>query len=259
MWAKPPPSSRAREPALPDLIAPVLSSEIGLPLLASLITGILIGLDREVQGKPAGLRTHALVCLAATLLTLTAAQQELWTLNLVPGTQIVSDPTRMAHGILTGIGFLGAGVIFREGPSVHGLTTAASLWISAALGIVYGVGLFGLALIGTAATLLVLVGLRVLYAVLPRSGGLRLTVVVRDGAGLDAAALRQLLRAHGLPDQPLSQSFDAQARSTTFSAATWSPRLADRDRLAEALRAHPAVLGFTLLLAEDAGAREVGG
>ncbi|WP_240602584.1 MgtC/SapB family protein [Paracoccus endophyticus] len=136
--------------------------------------------------------------MAATLLTLAAAQQELWTLNRIPGTQIVSDPTRMAHGILTGIGFLGAGVIFRQSPSVHGLTTAASLQISAAIGIVHGVVLFGLALIGTAATLLVLVGLRVLYAVLPRSGGLRLTVVIRDGEGLDAAALRGLLQAHGL-------------------------------------------------------------
>ncbi|MFC0339838.1 MgtC/SapB family protein [Paracoccus niistensis] len=244
---------------MPDYLATVLSIKIGLPLLASLITGMLIGIDREVQGKPAGLRTHALVCLAATLLTLAAAHQDLWTLNLVPGTQIVSDPTRMAHGILTGIGFLGAGVIFREGPSVHGLTTAASLWVSAALGIVYGVGMFGLALIGTAATLLVLVGLRILYAVLPRSSGLRLTVVIREGEGLDAAGLRRLLQAHGLPDQPLSQSYDAQARSTTFSATTWGPSLANRDRLAEALRAHPAVLGFTLLLAEDAGAPEAGG
>lgn len=105
-------------------------------------------------------------------------------MDLVPGTQIVSDPTRMAHGILTGIGFLGAGVIFREGSSVHGLNTAASLWVSAALGIVYGVGMFGLSLVGTAATLLVLVGLRILYAVLPRSRSLRLTVVARgDAAG----------------------------------------------------------------------------
>ncbi|WP_234450902.1 MgtC/SapB family protein [Paracoccus sp. MC1862] len=243
---------------MPDYLTQFLSADIGLPLLASLITGVLIGIDREVQGKPAGLRTHALVCLAATLLTLAAAQQELWTLKLVPGTQIVSDPTRMAHGILTGIGFLGAGVIFREGPSVHGLTTAASLWISAALGIVYGVGMFGLALIGTAATLLVLVGLRILYAVLPRSSGLRLTVAVRDEEGLDVAGLRRLLQTHGLPDQPLSQSYDAQARSTTFTARTWGASLADRDRLAEALRAHPAVLGFTLMLAEDAGAPEVG-
>ena len=81
---------------MPDYLATVLSIKIGLPLLASLITGMLIGIDREVQGKPAGLRTHALVCLAATLLTLAAAHQDLWTLNLVPGTQIVSDPTRMA-------------------------------------------------------------------------------------------------------------------------------------------------------------------
>ena len=99
-------------------------------------------------------------------------------MDLVPGTQIVSDPTRMAHGILTGIGFLGAGVIFREGSSVHGLNTAASLWVSAA----FGVGMFGLSLVGTAATLLVLVGLRILYAVLPRSRSLRLTVVAREDA-----------------------------------------------------------------------------
>src|SRR5688500_2011018 len=99
---------------------------MGLPLASSPLTGMLIGLERELQGKPAGLRTHTLVCFASTLLTLAAAHQGEWSINLIAGTQIVSDPTRMAHGILTGIGFLGAGVIFREGPSVHGLTTAAS-------------------------------------------------------------------------------------------------------------------------------------
>ena len=141
---------------MPDFLLPVLTPEMWLPLVSSLLTGMLIGLDRELQGKPAGLRTHTLVCFAATLLTLAAAHQAQWAVNLIPGTQVVSDPTRMAHGILTGIGFLGAGVIFREGPSVHGLNTAASLWVSAA----FGVGMFGLSLVGMAATLLVLVGLR---------------------------------------------------------------------------------------------------
>jgi putative Mg2+ transporter-C (MgtC) family protein len=244
---------------LQDIFAALLASEMGLPLASSLLTGMLIGLDRELQGKPAGLRTHTLVCFASTLLTLAAARQGDWNLNLYPATQIVSDPTRMAHGILTGIGFLGAGVIFREGPSVHGLTTAASLWITAALGIVYGVGMFGLAVVGAVATLVVLVALRLLYALLPRSSGLRLTIEARADAGFDVVAVQDLLRAHGLPDQPLSQSFDGETGIIEFTTSTYSRSLPECDRLAHALRANPAVLRFTMLLMEDAGARDTAG
>lgn len=242
-----------------EVLAPLLTAEMGLPLASSLLTGMLIGLERELQGKPAGLRTHTLVCFASTLLTLAAAHQGAWSINFTAGTQIVSDPARMAHGILTGIGFLGAGVIFREGPSVHGLTTAASLWITAALGIVYGVGLFGLALVGAAATLVVLVALRLIYSALPRSSGLRLTVEARADSGFDVATLRGLLSAHRLPDQPLSQSYNAQTGSIEFTTSTYSRDLPECDRLADALRANPAVLRFAMLLMEDAGARDTAG
>jgi putative Mg2+ transporter-C (MgtC) family protein len=239
-----------------EILAPLLASETWLPLLGSLVTGILIGLDRELQGKPAGLRTHTLVCFASALLTLVAARQGDWGLDLLPGQQVVSDPTRMAHGILTGIGFLGAGVIFREGTSVQGLTTAASLWITAALGIVYGVGLFGLAMLGAVTTLVVLVGLRLLYGLLPRTVGLRLNLRVPAEAALDAASVRALLRAHGLADQPLSQSFDGSTGYVEYSTTTVSRSLSACDRLAQALRTHPEIQGFTMLLAEDAGLRE---
>lgn len=242
-----------------ESLAPFLTAELALPLAASLLTGMLIGLEREMLGKPAGLRTHTLVCFAATLLTLAAAQQAEWGLDLLPGTQVVSDPTRMAHGILTGIGFLGAGVIFREGPSVHGLTTAASLWITAALGIVYGVGMFSLALVGAAATLTVLVALRLIYAVLPRSSGLRLTIEVDAASGPDASALRDLLRAHNLHEQPLSQSYNRQTGTIEFTTSTWSWSLPECDRLAETLRTNKAVLRFSMLLLEDAGAQERAG
>lgn len=241
---------------MPDFLLPLLTAEMGLPLISSLLTGMLIGLDRELQGKPAGLRTHTLVCFAATLLTLAAAHQAQWAVNLLPATQIVSDPTRMAHGILTGIGFLGAGVIFREGSSVHGLTTAASLWIAAALGVVYGVGMFGLALAGTVATLVVLIALRLLYAILPRSSGLRLTITVDQDGALDAAAVRRLLKGHGLPDQPLSQTYDARAGTLQFTTSTYSRGTARCDQLARALRAEPAVRGFTMLLIDDSGASD---
>jgi putative Mg2+ transporter-C (MgtC) family protein len=107
-------------------------------LLGALFAGGIIGLERSFHGRPAGFRTHTLVCLASSLLMLVTMFQWKW----MPGTPtdaIRTDPTRMAQGIMTGIGFLGAGVIFKEGLSVRGLTTAASIWVTAAIGILIGI------------------------------------------------------------------------------------------------------------------------
>ena len=134
-------------------------TEYALPVLGAVVAGGLIGLEREYRGRPAGFRTHILVALTSSLLMLAAIHQLEW-MGEVEGDVIRIDPTRMAHGILTGIGFLCGGVIFRHGLSVHGLTTAASLWITSALGTLYGVGFYGLAIGGTAVTLLVLGVLR---------------------------------------------------------------------------------------------------
>lgn len=130
-----------------------------VPVLGAVVAGGLIGLEREYRGRPAGFRTHILVALTSSLLMLAAIHQLEW-MGEVEGDVIRIDPTRMAHGILTGIGFLCGGVIFRHGLSVHGLTTAASLWITSALGTLYGVGFYGLAIGGTAVALLVLGVLR---------------------------------------------------------------------------------------------------
>lgn len=109
-------------------------------LLVALVAGSMIGFERSYQARPAGFRTHALVCMASALLMLVALYQSLW---FPLSTEIVRvDPTRMAQGIMTGIGFLGAGVIVKEGASVRGLTTAASIWITAAIGILAGVGFY---------------------------------------------------------------------------------------------------------------------
>jgi putative Mg2+ transporter-C (MgtC) family protein len=114
--------------------------------------GSLIGLERSYHGRPAGFRTHSLVCVAAALLMIVTSEQMQW-VGTVPSDTVRTDPTRMAQGIMTGIGFLGAGVIFKEGLTVRGLTTAASIWITSALGILYGVGLYFPAVLGTAITL----------------------------------------------------------------------------------------------------------
>lgn len=140
-----------------------------LSLLAAIIAGGLIGFEREWRGRAAGFRTHILVCLASALLMEVAVSQGDWRFAPLAGTEIVSDPTRMAHGVLTGIGFLCAGVIFRAGFSIHGLTTAASLWITAAIGLVFGAGLFVMGAVGATLTLTILVGLRLVNRSLPQA------------------------------------------------------------------------------------------
>lgn len=148
-----------------DLTAP---PDFILPLLAAVLAGGLIGFEREWRGRAAGFRTHILVCLASALLMEAAVSQAVWRFAALPGTAIVSDPTRMAHGVLTGIGFLCAGVIFRAGFSIHGLTTAASLWITAAIGMLFGAGLFLLGTVGTVLTVGVLTLLRLISRRVPQ-------------------------------------------------------------------------------------------
>lgn len=101
-------------------------------LLAVLLSG-LIGLERELRGQAAGLRTHILVCVGATLMTLTSIEIGYGGTGTAHG-----DPARLAAQIVTGIGFLGAGAILRNGMTIHGLTTAASLWATAGIGIALG-------------------------------------------------------------------------------------------------------------------------
>lgn len=127
------------------------------PLLLSLLLGCLIGFERALHGRPAGLRTHSLVCVSSCLLMLITVYQ--WDLlsASIPAEAIRIDPTRMAQGIMTGIGFLGAGVIMKEKLTIRGLTTAASIWMTASIGIMVGLGFNIAAISATVITLVVLV------------------------------------------------------------------------------------------------------
>jgi putative Mg2+ transporter-C (MgtC) family protein len=123
-------------------------------MLVSLVLGTLLGWERQLGRKPAGLRTHTLVCLGSTLFVLLArhAVDEIGGSNL--------DPTRIIHGVVTGIGFLGAGSILRQEGWVQGLTTAASVWMVSAIGVAVGVRAYPLAITGTVLALVVLEGYR---------------------------------------------------------------------------------------------------
>lgn len=131
-----------------------LGLEAIIRLMVAMVVGGLVGLERELHDRPAGLRTHILVCLGAALIMIISVRVSL---SMVGITE--SDPARIAAQVVSGIGFLGAGTILREGVTVRGLTTAASLWIAAALGLGAGAGLYA----ETAfATVLTLVSLSVL-------------------------------------------------------------------------------------------------
>jgi len=117
-----------------------------LKLFISLACGAVIGLERELRDKAAGLRTHILVCLGACLFGMLG-------LSLTSG-QGGPDILRIAQGLLIGVGFLGAGVIFREGDSIRGLTTAAGIWVMGAVGFSVGVGRYQIGLLGTAFALI---------------------------------------------------------------------------------------------------------
>jgi putative Mg2+ transporter-C (MgtC) family protein len=124
------------------------------------VLGGAIGFERELRDREAGLRTHLLVCLGSALFTIVSAYG--FREFLTSGDQVVrADPTRIAAQIVTGIGFLGAGAIIRQGFSVRGLTTAATLWVAAAIGIASGAGYYSGAVIGTVVTLVALWPLRI--------------------------------------------------------------------------------------------------
>ena len=124
-------------------------------LFIALLAGGAIGLERAYHGRPAGFRTHSLVCVSSSLLMLLTVFQ--WMLlSEAPVETFRVDPTRMAQGIMTGIGFLGAGVIMKERLSVRGLTTAASIWMTASVGIIIGMGFYSAAFAATLITLGVL-------------------------------------------------------------------------------------------------------
>src|SRR5687767_2200432 len=171
--------------------------EIVFRLVAALAAGGLIGLERSHRGRPAGFRTHALVCLASSLLMLVTVYESLWMPKTVAA-NVVLDPTRMAQGIMTGIGFVGAGAIIKEGFSVRGLTTAASIWVTAAIGILTGIGFYFAAVLGTVLTLGTLSAFRWIEARLPTETYAVFTVRFARDAVMSEPALRRLVTEHGL-------------------------------------------------------------
>jgi putative Mg2+ transporter-C (MgtC) family protein len=164
-------------------------------LLASALAGLLGG-ERELTDQPAGFRTHILVGLGAALFAVISA----YGFETVVGSGhqgVQADPTRVASQIVVGIGFLGGGAIIKYGASIRGLTTAASLWVTAAVGTAVGIGQLALGSVTTAITLLALVGLRPLRRLIRRYARDRDEYIVEARRDVDVAAMLSRIREAG--------------------------------------------------------------
>ncbi len=187
--------------------------------------GATIGFERELREREAGLRTHLLVCLGSALFTIISAYG--FHEFLTSGDAVVrSDPTRIAAQIVTGIGFLGAGAIIRQGISVRGLTTAATLWVAAAIGMAAGAGYYSGAVIGTVLTLIALGPLRIAaYPIFERLRPEERSVVVHLRQDARAAQLLDVLEDRHARVEHFRLEDEHDRRTVTLTLDTPSERL----------------------------------
>lgn len=184
-------------------------------LLASLAGGI-IGLEREKHGRPAGLRTHLLVS-AGSCLMMIVSEAFFLKYGDLPGTGVIRlDPGRAAAQIITGIGFLGAGVIIKEGAMVRGLTTAASLWMVAGIGMAFGMGLASAGAIGTFLALFSLLILKKLEPLLKKDRYLHLSISATAHPDI-YPRLEYIFTEHQLKISDIEANLDIPANRILYS------------------------------------------
>jgi len=212
-------------------------------MVAALAAGAVIGTERSFHGRAAGFRTHALVGLASSILMIVATSQATW----FPGGESVRvDPTRMAQGIMTGIGFLGAGVIFKEGLTVRGLTTAASIWTTAAIGVLMGVGHYLPGAVATVLALGILSVFRQIELRFPTHMYARHAVRFERGAVMAEADVRVLLGNHGFKVSNMAYELLDEGQLLEYRMAIRTVKSDNLRRLAETLAGLPSVRGFSI-------------
>lgn len=167
-----------------------LAVPIGVKVLCAIVCGGLIGLEREIKSKPAGIKTNILICLGATVYTVVSILIP----GNAPGEPFRGDPGRVAAQIVTGIGFIGAGAIMQSRASIQGLTTAATIWIVAAIGLCIGAGYPVVAFVFTLTVLFTLLAINHLESrLLGRAGGHAVEIVFDDSGGETRAAINQAM------------------------------------------------------------------
>ncbi|BCK86770.1 hypothetical protein MIZ01_0536 [Sideroxyarcus emersonii] len=165
-------------------------------LFGALILGLIVGYERSYHGRAAGMRTYGLVCMAAAAVTVISGYPSYWFGGQV-NAALAGDPTRVIQGIVTGIGFLGAGVIMREGLNISGLTTAASIWTCSAIGIMVGVGFYASAIMLTLLSAMCMMWISRLESWLPSRPAIAVTLEFQKNFVPQENTLREVVYSHG--------------------------------------------------------------
>ena len=224
--------------------------DIFIHLVVAMVAGGLIGLERSYYGRPAGFRTHTLVCMASSLLMLVTIYQKDW----FPGAMVETvrvDPTRMAQGIMTGIGFLGAGVIMKEGASIRGLTTAASIWITAAIGILAGVGFYSALVVVTALTLSTLTLYRLVERQLPMLFYVQNFIRFHYDRAMPEEEIRALMKENGFKVSNLCRAVTCDRQFFDYDLIINTRNEKNLNRLCRCLEKNEAIVEFKLCPTSD--------
>lgn len=200
-------------------------------LVLSMLLGCAIGYERKLKGQSAGIRTFSLIAMGSTLAMLLSIYVPQEYLGLKNG-----DPGRIAAQVVTGIGFLGAGAIIQMKGSVRGLTTAAGIWMVAAIGMCVGVGLYWLSVIATALILVILLPLERAERRWAGGVGLRHLSLGLEGIVTDLEPWRELLRREGIKISNLNVEYDLRTSTTSLNLIVFTRREVDWPRLLDRLR-----------------------
>ena len=221
---------------------------IALNLLGALLLGLLVGYERSYNGRAAGMRTYGLVCMASTALTVFVCLPTWWYGGA--GAALQADPTHVVQGVVTGIGFLCAGVIVKDGLSISGLTTAASLWAVSAIGVLLGVGFYAAALLMALLCTLSMSALQRLESMLPGRTTLEVCLTFRAAGPPTFQLLAQAAEDRGyrvLHDTLRITFADGQPVWRFCVVAPDRARAASPVALAEDLARSEGVDGFSLV------------
>jgi len=167
-----------------------------LHLLGAIALGAIVGLERSRHGGATGIRTYMLVCLSSCALTILHGYPTYWYGGLSPNPSL-TDPSRTIQGIMTGIGFLGAGVIMQAGLTVRGLTTAASIWATAVIGILVGIGFYGAAIVSALLCVGITGSLHIIERVFPHQRQIILTLGYARNKVPSEEEIIKHLKGHG--------------------------------------------------------------
>jgi putative Mg2+ transporter-C (MgtC) family protein len=224
-----------------------------LNLLGALLLGLLVGYERTYHGRAAGMRTYGLVCMASAALTVIAGYPEFWYGGHPTGV-VSSDPTRIIQGILTGIGFLGAGVIMKAGFNISGLTTAASIWASSAIGVMVGVGFYATAMLLTVLSAACMMWVSRLEGWLPSHPAISITMRFKKGFVPREDVLRRIAveRGYEIAGGSFSVSYRNQQAEWRFVAVVLGKeRTASITELADEMGKFDGVENFDIAHARN--------